>query len=60
MVHGLAQSEAHAKAAREYSAAKFAQAQGLPGADELVKQVHTKLRKALQEFIDPHKIYRQW
>lgn len=57
---GLVQSQAHAEAAREHSAAKALLASGAPGAEELVASTHTKLRKALQAYIDPFKVHRQW
>lgn len=60
MAHGLDQSQAHAKAARELSAARAVQRAGIEGADALVEVVHAKYRKALQEYIDPFKIHRNW
>jgi tRNA1(Val) A37 N6-methylase TrmN6 len=59
-MHGLIQSQAHAKAARMLSAARAAQRMGLPGADELVTYEKANYRKALQEYIDPFKIHRVW
>lgn len=59
-MHGLIQSQAHAQAARKLSAARAAQRMGLPGADALVAYEHKNYRKALQEYIDPFKIYRTW
>lgn len=59
-MHGLIQSQAHAQAARMLSAARAAQRMGLPGADALVEYEHKNYRKALQEYIDPFKLYRTW
>jgi hypothetical protein len=59
-MHGLIQSQAHARAARMLSAARAAQRMGLPGADALVEYEHKNYRKALQEYIDPFKIHRTW
>lgn len=60
MVHGLDQSQAQADAARELSAAKVVAKQGLAGADALLAEKKVQYRKALQEYIDPFKIYRDW
>lgn len=49
-----------AKVAKEFDAAKVALRMGLPGAEELVEHVHKKYRKALQEYIDPFKVNRNW
>lgn len=59
-VAGLVQSEAHASVARELSAARGLVVDGVPGAVELVAEVKVRYRKALQEYIDPFKVYRQW
>lgn len=59
-MHGLDQSQALTRAAQELSAAKQAVAAGFAGADTVFKHAHKNYRKALQEYIDPHKVHRSW
>ena len=59
-MHGLVQSQAVTKAAQELSAARWAKARDYIGADEVVKVAKAKYYKALQEYIDPFKVKRNW
>ncbi len=59
-MHGLVESQAVTKAAQELSAARFVQAQGFEGADEVVRVAKAKYHKALQVYTDPFKVKRDW
>lgn len=59
-MHGLVQSQAHQKAAVMLSNVKAEVAQGVPGAKERLAVAKVVYRKALQQYIDPHKVYRAW
>lgn len=59
-MHGLVQSQAVTKAAQELSAARLVQARGYEGADEVVRMAKAKYYKALQEYVDPFKVKRNW